>query len=194
MRFEKTVFDVKSTGTTSSTVTVNLLPSSSEIPDVPGATQAGDITVIIPTNIKMEVEGPADSVPQNTAETELIEAMTSGASNSSEADQFANDGRSFLNALADAAKVNIRDVTVKESSENGEDVSQSVLTLNGIAGQDAASKVDAIMVDTRQISQTTLEINNIEFIQVSGDLTLRGGDGDNFISADLAPNASSWSG
>jgi Ca2+-binding RTX toxin-like protein len=141
---------------------------------------SGSVTVNLPSSISLAIVGPAEAVNTTSAPSVLSSALNKISSlQNSEASARVE---TFVNSLPETSTLQIRTLTPQSASN----VITEPLVISG-SGNSSGNSVEAFVIDLSQLpSNTSVQLDNIEFAAISGSATLIGGAGSNVISADDA--------
>ena len=141
---------------------------------------SGSVTVNLPSSISLASVGPAEAVNTTSASAVLSSALNNISSlQNSEASARVE---TFVSSLPETSTLQIRTITPQSASN----VITEPLVISG-SGNSSGNSVEAFVIDLSQMpSNTSVQLDNIEFAAISGSVTLIGGAGSNVISADDA--------
>jgi hypothetical protein len=154
--------------------------SKTPLADIPIATGPSGqpvVSVGVPNGVGLTAEGLANSTSGSAALAELglrIERVTGPNT------ELTNAGNAFYATLAAGEQLNVQ--ILKPTIGPGYDGSQP-LVING--STNAADGKQAIIIDARSLpGGTVIQVENIDFVAVVGDVRVIGGAGQNIASGD----------
>jgi large repetitive protein len=158
-----------------------------DIPLVP-ATAPGNAPVLsasLPVGAGLLVQGPAAPLPAADALTDLIARISDKTGpDSSTQSEMVGSGQSFVAALG--AGATIASSTVVPTVAPGSTLSQPII-ISGAAptpGTPASTLVGLVIDATGLPSGSTLQLDNVDFAAVTGNVRLFGGLGQNYVVGD----------
>ncbi|MDB4091860.1 pentapeptide repeat-containing protein, partial [bacterium] len=141
---------------------------------------SGSVIVNLPSSISLATVGPAEAVNTTSAPSVLSSALNKISSlQNSEASARVE---TFVNSLPETSTLQIRTLTPQSASN----VITEPLVISG-SGNFSGNSVEAFVIDLSQLpSNTSVQLDNIEFAAIFGSAKLIGGAGSNVIIADNA--------
>jgi hypothetical protein len=158
-----------------------------DIPLVASATpgSAPVLTASLPTGAGMLVQGPAAPMSTSDGLTDLIQRINSktDAGSSSQSD-MAGHGQDFIASLGAGTTIESR--TITPTVAPGASLDQPIVISGANPGQSGAgAPVVGLVIDgTGLPAGSTLQLDNVDFAAVTGDVRLFGGLGRNMVVGD----------
>jgi large repetitive protein len=158
-----------------------------DIPLVP-ATAPGNAPVLsasLPVGAGLLVQGPAAPLPAADALTDLIARISDKTGpDSSTQSEMVGSGQSFVAALG--AGATIASSTVVPTVAPGSTLSQPIIISGATPtpGTSASTLVGLVIDATGLPSGSTLQLDNVDFAAVTGNVRLFGGLGQNYVVGD----------
>jgi hypothetical protein len=153
--------------------------------DIPLGLPAGDgnsLMVGLPAGTGLQANGPSVPLSQPQALADLIGRIENGTQGGSATQQqMAAHGSSFLGSLGDGVTVETRTLTL--SADAGANPGTPIAITGAAPGQ--GSSVVCLVIDGSGLpAGSTLQLDNVEFAAVVGDVRLVGGAGRNYVVGD----------
>lgn len=153
--------------------------------DIPLGLPSGagnSLMVGLPARIGLQAEGPSVPLSQPQALEDLIGRIEGGTQPGSPTQQqMAAHGSSFLSSLAGGVTVESRTLTL--TADAGA-TPGTPIAITGAAPGQGGSVVGLVIDGTGLPAGSTLQLDNVEFAAVVGDLRLVGGAGRNYVVGD----------
>jgi hypothetical protein len=163
--------------------------------DIPLGVPASDgnpgttLTFSLQPGTGLKFEGPLGLLNNEDALLDLINRIQNNTVNGSSTQQeMTGEGTSFLKALFSEVKLQTSTVVpIVDTSVTG----ATTFTINGSSlqpgdGQHNATAIGLVINANELPGNVTLVLNNVDFAAVTGSVTLRGGDGQNYVIGDDA--------
>lgn len=174
-------------GTKSQTVTIPTVTTGNngaavEIPVVKAADGSSVLAVEVPQGVGLTVSG-ATAPTSPAVSTSQFASQLNAHLDSGSADQagLLQQGTKFLSALPQTASVLVQ--TIVPTIQPGAGTAEHPLVISGASGDGAT--VTALVLDTRGLPPgTVIELKNVAFAAVVGDISLTGGEGSQTVFAD----------
>ncbi|GAB3430014.1 hypothetical protein GCM10027320_09770 [Massilia solisilvae] len=150
----------------------------------PGGAPA--LTASLPVGTGLQVEGPAAPLSTSDALTDLIHRIqdktTSGSASQTD---MTSQGQGFLNSLGANGQVESR--TIVPTVSSGTAPSQPIVISGAGTGNGPNAPVVGLVIDGAGLpAGSTLQLDNVDFAAVIGDVRLIGGLGKNYVVGDGA--------
>ena len=148
-----------------------------------------ELLVSLPVGTGMRAEGPSTLLTNQQALLDLIHRIESRTDDGSSAQLgMTGNGTSFLGSLAPDAL--LQSQTLVLSAAPGLSAPQAIL-VNGSSttpadGGQNATAIGLVIDTTGLPAGSTLQLNNVDFAAIVGAVTVRGGEGRNFVTGDDA--------
>nr|WP_249729050.1 putative Ig domain-containing protein [Acidovorax sp. CCYZU-2555] len=148
-----------------------------DIPLVKGSDGHTILQVSVPVGVALQAQGLTAPVTGNAAAVELDLRIERAAGGDAE---LINSAQVFLAALNPSVPLNIQTITATVGA-NFNQSTPFVISGSAVAGDGA----QAVILDARALpSGTTIQVDNIDFIAVVGNVRLVGGAGQNVANGD----------
>ena len=180
-------------GTTSQTVTIPVVTPSrveetgnntvADIPLVKDANGETLLTAQVSTGLGLSITGSTASKSAGDSLTDLIrEIKAHTAAGSFDQNQLTGGGSGFLSDLPDTTKLLVQTI-VPTVAANGV-AGNGALVINGIPAA-SGNPMTALVIDAKALpSGTNIQLNNVEFAAVIGDVRVTGGAGSQNVWGD----------
>lgn len=135
--------------------------------------------VSLPAGVGLTATGVITPITQTDALLELIYLIqtVSHKHNESNVERLSGAGQDFLDTLADDAEILVHQITL---TTNFTSISQIPIVIAG----NIDGAVEALVIDASQLPQgTVIELVDVDFAIIIGEVTLRGGAGSNIVYA-----------
>ncbi|GAB3402288.1 Ig-like domain-containing protein [Massilia agilis] len=152
----------------------------------PNAGSPPVLTAGLPAGAGLQVEGPAAPLSTSDALTDLIQRIQDKtASGSASQTDMTGQGQGFLNSLGAGGLVESR--TIVPTVSSGTAPSQPIVISGAGAGSGPNAPVVGLVIDGSGLpAGSTLQLDNVDFAAVIGDVRLIGGQGKNYVVGDGA--------
>lgn len=153
-----------------------------DIPLVKGSNGSALLSVGVPAGFGLRASGSATAKDADNSLTNLIAEIKAHSVNGSQSQSsMVGGGTDFLASLDTATPVLVQ--TIVLSAPGNASVSSTPLVITGTAGTGSPST--ALVIDARALpAGTVIELQNVEFAAVSGNVSLVGGSGSQVIVGD----------
>lgn len=153
-----------------------------DIPLVKGSNGSALLSVGVPAGFGLKASGSATAKGADNSLTNLIaEIKAHSVSGSQSQDSMVGGGTSFLASLDTATPVLVQTIVLSAPGNAG--VSSTPLVISGTAGTGSPST--ALVIDAKALpAGSVIELQNVEFAAVSGNVSLVGGNGSQVIIGD----------
>ncbi|SDH13381.1 DUF4347 domain-containing protein [Nitrosomonas sp. Nm132] len=159
-----------------------LFRDHADIPVVSNSQDDPILTVSIPAGVGLSAEGQPQALNKQDAASDLIQRIEQKTAAGSEPRQtLTSHGQNFLDSLApgESASVHTLELFVSDHQKPGAPII--------ITGPDAPTESKQILIiDASNLpADTVLHMNNVAFAVIIGSVRVVGGNGKNFVTADV---------
>ncbi|WP_460431357.1 calcium-binding protein, partial [Aquaspirillum soli] len=153
-----------------------------DIPVVKNAAGESILTVSVPTGVGMTVEGKAEPQSKTDALAELLRRIEQKNTGNNNQQEMKDNGNSFLNLLQNDEKLIVKSITPTVPANTNQAPAAPII-ING--SDKAGDGKQAVVIDVSQLPKgTVIQVHNIDFIAIVGEVRAVGGKGQNVAVGD----------
>ena len=153
-----------------------------------GAGPRTELMVSLPVGTGMRAEGPSSLLTSQQALLDLILRIGNQTEDGSSAQSgMTGNGAGFLDSLAPGTLLQSQTIVLSAAP----DLAPPTILINGnsitpVGGGQNATAIGLVIDATGLPAGSTLQLNNVDFAAIVGEVTVRGGAGRNFVTGDDA--------